>query len=159
MKFIEQSTKFDEISYNICYTNLKKSDTSLYVFGATESKKIESIELYNNKTNKKINSKDIDLLITELGFHSYGKHLEKAKVTYISNTVGFGFDENNNKFSNLKMTIEFENGLVVDANYRFYKTNDKINLLKINNSYLFEFEVINGITNPIQYIISDFEIN
>lgn len=154
--FLSKVIKFDNVSFKICYTKTNNSLYNFHVGDTTKSKKVESFELYNTNNNKKINSTNINDLLKELGYHSYGKHTEKAKVLEVEKYPSFGFSDGQS-FVSYDVNIEFTNGVKVEAKYIVLANQEnKIDELENGKEYTLIFEVKEDTFNPVQYVINDF---
>ncbi len=154
--FITAVADFDDLLFNICYTDEDISSVNFQAFSTTKTKKVVSYEIYDSKNDKILEAKDTASLLKELGYHSYGKHTEEAKVVNIGSTPGFGYS-GEKTYSYYDVEIEFNNGTKVEAKYKVFSgTTNKIDLLKENEKYTFNFEVSEGTLDPVEYTITDF---
>ncbi len=132
--FIKQAISIDDIEYKICYTGSK--DVNFHVASTTKSKQAKSIEFYDPETKQKINAKDMNTLLTEMGYHGYGYHTEEAKVVSID------------YFS---IEIELKSGKVVEADL---SDNSLRSQLQEGQTYTFEFDVQEDTLDGFKYVIN-----
>lgn len=153
--FISSLSNFDDIKINLCYSN-KKPSTNFQVGSTTKSKTVESIELFDKNTNKKLNATNTKDLLKELGYHSFGKHTEEATLISISSSSSFGFS-GGESYESYDTEIEFANGRKVNAEYKVFKgQTDKSKQLQQGQKYTFDFEVEEDTFDVFSYTITDF---
>ena len=155
--FIMKAVSFDEIVLNICSSDKNTSSFDFNLGETTKTRVVDSFELVDKNTNKKLEAKDIDTLLTELGYHTYGKHSEEAKLVSKSDSPEFGID-GDKSYIYYKLEIAFSNGKVIEANYKVEdKNNDKSAMLKENENYTFDFEVSEGMFGSVEYTVTSFK--
>ena len=147
LKFVDD---FDNITFKICSREAAKDEYNFAFLDASNTKVVESFELYDKESNKKLSSRDKDSLLEELGYHSFGAHAEEAEVvSFSTNLSGF-----NLKYH--KVEIKLKSGKIVEAHYGVTNKVDKIKNLKENETYNFEFRVVRDDFEPFVYLIDDF---
>lgn len=158
VEFISSAMKFDEVRLKICYVDIDLSSENLHIGGTTSAKMIDSFELYNRSTNKRIKANKVNDLIEELGYHSYGKYTEEAILSDFDDSPSYGYSSDFGEYLAYDLTLQFTNGIKVEADYIIYADiEDKTKLLKVGNKYNFTFEVKKDILDPLKYVITDFE--
>ena len=156
-ELIEMVMHLEDISMNICYKNVKGQRIDFHVGNTTKSKMVDSFELYDRTNNKKINAKTTDDFLKELGYHSYGKHSDQAKVIETSKypTGSFSGGVSYKKYG---IVLEFTNGKKVEAIYKVqYGHADNFKKLEEGKTYTFDFVVEKDTFEPIVYTITDFK--
>ncbi len=154
--FISTAIKFDNIKLNVCSTSQDNSSINFHVGDTTNTRMVESYELIDSDTGKKINANNTNELLKELGYHSYGTYKEEATVIETDDYGTFGY------ISGMgcriyDIELQLSSGKKVIAKYTVYdKQINKNELLKKNQKYTFDFEVKEETFEPIVYIIKDF---
>jgi hypothetical protein len=150
---IETVMEFDDLAFNICYTEKGASSVNFHVGETTKTRMVVSYEIYDTVNNKTLKPTDKTTLLKELGYHTYGKHTEEATVIKLDSDAGYGFGY---KYYNIE--LEFANGRKVEAEYKLTDgQKDNYELLKENQKYTFDFEVTEDTFDPIVYTIIDFK--
>ena len=156
---VKYALESDDIALNICYKNAKDSLVQFYLGESTETKSVESFELYNRKTNEKIKSNTIDDLFVELGYPSIGKHTEEVTIVDVYSTMGFEIgDSTNTTFTSYTFKITLANGNTIEAIYKAYTgQEDKAKQVVQGNRYTIDYEVGKDSFGSYEYVITDFK--
>ena len=158
VNFISKAVDFsDDINFKVCYTNVKNLSVDFQIGDTKSSKEATSIELYDKTSGKKITATNIDKLLNELNYHSYGEHTEEGTVVKVDSYPNYKYISNKS-YLNYDLEIEFSNGKKVEAIYRVVSEKEsKIAELEEGKKYMFDFTVQSDRFNPIEYIITDFK--
>ena len=153
--FISAAMDFEDVKLKLCYKSGNAS-ANFHVGSTTNSKNVESYELYNRTNNSKINATDIGGLLKELGYHAFGQYTEEATLIEIDSYPGFGFS-NGETYTNYDVKIKLSSGKEVEATYRVGEgQTDRHSELEANKQYTFDFEVQEDTFDAFKYVITDF---
>lgn len=104
--FISKAINFDNLKIKICYTNAPATKLKFQLGESTKTKMVDNFELYEKTNNKKINATNINELLKELGYHTYGKYTEEATIVEMNSTPKWGYSSGKHYIS-YSLKIEF----------------------------------------------------